>query len=121
MKKQISVSLDHPLFRGSLSLKRAPKYLRFTVRGMASCSRNWDALDQPEDVPEPGEQVIAAIKRSSGSMHLDRTVNGRRVGEWYETAVYAPIEEQPPDDVIRDTAKWQAWVMAREEQPVTKD
>lgn len=37
------VRLRFSLFTGSLSLKRTPKYLRFTCSGITSCSRNWDA------------------------------------------------------------------------------
>lgn len=116
MAKLVSVTLEYQMFAVRLSLKRAPRYLRFVVRGSERCSRNWDALDQPHDQPELGERVIAALKSSSGSMHLDRTVNGRRVGEWYETAIYWPVEEQPPEDVLRDNQNWQEWCLAQQQK-----
>ncbi len=113
---QTSVRLTHPLFRGSLSLNRIPKYLRFTCRGIASCSRNWDALDQLDDVPESGEFLIAGILTDRGLMHLDRVVNGRRVGDWIETATYSPIEPQPDQETMRDGNRWRAWCESQEQQ-----
>ena len=88
MSDTTMVRLDHPLFRGSLSLHRIPKYLRFTYAGdgIAACSKPWDALDQPDDVPRTDEMLIAAVLKDRGTMHLDRTVNGRRVGTWGDAA-----------------------------------
>ena len=76
------VRLNHPLFLGSLSLQRTPKYLRFTYSGagIAACSRTWDALDQLDDEPRAGETLMAAVLKGRGNMHIDRTVKGRRVG-----------------------------------------
>lgn len=109
----IQVRLNHPLFRGILSLKRIPTYLRFTCKGFSSCSRNWDALDQIDDRPETGETIIVGRIGKKGSMHLDRTVNGRRVGEWYQTADYDPVADQPPQEVLRDNTKWAEWAKAQ--------
>lgn len=108
------VTLNFPTFRGSLSLRRAPKYLRFTCRGHSSCSRNWDALDQLDDEPEPGEELIAAVLKSRGSIHLDRVVKGRRVGEWHETAEYEPCAKQPSQKVMRDRKSWHEWCLEQE-------
>lgn len=115
-EKYTQVRFTHPLCRTSLSLKRTPRYLRFTFRGLASCSQNWDALDQLEDTPEEWEQLFAGKLTSRGTMHLDRVVNGRRVGEWHATAEYTPIDPQPTDDVMRDRAKWQRWCLEQEQQ-----
>ncbi len=107
------VRLRHPLCRATLSIRRVPIYLRFVVRGLASCSRNWDALDQLEDGPTVEEQVIAAVLVDRGSLHLDRIVNGRKVEEWHQTASYAPLDPQPPEEVLRDNPQWQAWCLSQ--------
>lgn len=107
------VRLNHPLFRVILSLKRVPAYLRFTVKWIARCTREWDALDQLDDQPLPDEMIFVGRLAKKGSMHLDRTVNGRRIGEWFQTADYEPVAEQPPDDVLRDNAKWAEWCQSR--------
>lgn len=108
------VRLEHPLFRGSLSLKRLPKYLRFCCSGIASCSRNWDALDQVEDTAQASESCVAGIFKESGSLHLDRVVNGRRVGEWHKTATYAVCDPQPSQEIMHDNEKWKEWCMTQE-------
>lgn len=105
-----TVRLKSSLFRGSLSLKRTPIYLRFTCSGIASCSRNWDALDQLDDQAEPGERLFAGKLAHKGSLHLDRVVNGRKVGEWYGSADYELIEPQPSQETMRDNALWRSWV-----------
>lgn len=101
-----------------LSLKRTPKYLRFTCSGSAVCSRNWDALDQLDDQPRPGEQLVAAVLVRRGSCHLDRVLNGRRVGEWHQTAEYKRLEEQPADEVMRSAEKWQEWCSQKEAEAI---
>ena len=113
-ERTTEVRLNHPLFRGILSLKRTPVYLRFVCKGITGCSRNWDALDQLDDKPEPGEFIIVGRLGKRGSMHLDRVVNGRRVGEWYQTADYDPVDDQPPQDVLSDNAKWREWAENRD-------
>lgn len=114
MTEKTSVRLRHPLFRTSLRLSRVPRYLRFTVRGWASCARHWDALDQPDDQPEPEEQVIAAQLVHRGTVHIDGVKNGRRFGKWLPTAEYAPLQEQPNDDTLRDANEWREWCLSRE-------
>lgn len=117
MTRPTITHLRHPLFRGSLQLHRLPLFLRFTCRGMASCSRNWDALDQLDDTAEDGEQLIAAKLVDRTKVHLDRVVNGRRVGEWIDEAVYEPVADQPSDAVLRDNEKWREWAMSQPECP----
>lgn len=113
-EKLTMVRLNFPLFRGSLSLRRVPKYLRFTCRGIGSCSRQWDALDQLDDEPEPGEKLFAAVLASQSSVHLDRTVRGRRVGEWIPTASYDLVPNPPAQEILRDRAQWQQWCVDQE-------
>jgi len=112
------VSLRHGLIRGSLRLQRAPVYLRFVMRGT-----DWstlDALDQLDDQAEPGETIYAAVKVSGGSMHVDRVVNGRRVGEWHQTATYELVPDQPAQEILQDAAEWQAWATAQHAARQTK-
>lgn len=110
------VHLDSPIFRGSLSLKRVPKYLRFCWRGNSGCAKNWDALDQIEDTPESYETCVAAVLQSRGTMHVDRTVKGRRVGEWHGTATYEVFDPQPSQEIMHDNAKWREWCMEQEQK-----
>jgi hypothetical protein len=110
---QTTVFLRLGTTRGPLTLRRVPRFLRFVVRGT-----DWatlDALDQLDDEPAAGETVIAAEKADESSVHLDYTERktGRRRGLWERTATYAPVADPPADDVLRDTAKWQAWCLAR--------
>lgn len=91
-----------------LQLARVPLFLRFTVIG-----KTWDALDQVDDQPNPGEELIAAKLSGRGTVHIDRTVKGKRVGEWIPTADYDPCEEQPSQDVMRSTVLWREWCHAR--------
>ena len=114
MSKHTYVSLNYPLCCKQLLVERVPKYLRFVCKGIATCSRNWDALDQPDDTPEEGEFIIAAVLRDRGSLHIDKRVNGRRVGEWHATASYEPILPQPDQSLLRDNDKWRDWCMERE-------
>lgn len=110
------VKLDVPHFRGRLELRRTPKYLRFTLRPPfvvggepIGASTRWDALDQPDDVPDEEEQIIAAVKVGKSTVHMDRRVNGKRVGEWLEYHVYRPVEPQPSEEILRNYPRWAAW------------
>lgn len=99
--------------RGPLVLKRAPRLLRFVLTG--SDWKTLDALDQLDDEPKPEERVIAAERRGGyGAVHTDgRDKQGRRTAEWYTTADYEYIPDQPPQDVLRDRARWEAWCWER--------
>lgn len=110
------VRLNHPLFRncGCLDLKRVPKYLRFVCAGLSSCSRSWDALDQLDDTPNRDEMIFVGKLANRGTVHLDRVVKGRRVGEWYGTATYDPVDQQPTEEIVRDNEKWRQWCMEQE-------
>lgn len=111
MRKQlVQVSFRFPACRGKgLMLARTPKYLRFVFDIKAN---TFDALDQLDDKPKPGEKIVAGIKMNEGSVHVDGVRNGRRFGEWYATASYDACEVQPDAETIRDAAKWQAWCLA---------
>ena len=99
---------------GKLLIRRAPLHLR-VVR---SASGEWDALDQLDDTPRPDEQVFAYRLVEAGSaVHLSmRDKRGRRTGGWFVAATYAHVVEQPAEDVMRDTAKWRDWCLARQRE-----
>lgn len=111
--RQFWVCLVHGTVRGPLVLKRAPLLLRFVLTG--ADWKTLDALDQPGDEPKPGERVIAAERRGGfGSVHVDgRDRKGRRTAEWYTTADYESVPDQPPQEVLRDRAEWEAWCWQR--------
>ena len=96
----------------TLSLKRAPTYLRFVY-----FEGDWstlDALDQLDDEPQPGETIVVGRIEVRGRWHVDRIVNRKRVGEWYGDVRYQVVDPQPADDVVRDTAAWRAWCLAEQ-------
>lgn len=105
------VSLRAGQMRGTLSLERAPLYLRFVIRG--SDWKTLDALDQPDDSPRDGEAIYAAVKVDVSRVHIDRVCNGRRVGEWRTMAVYELLPDQPPQSVMADWSRWQKFCEAR--------
>ena len=98
---------DGPAAGVKLLLGRAPAYLRVT----RDSAGKWDALDQIDDAPEPGETVIVYRKVSDdGTVHVDsQDERGRRRGAWYSMATYAVALVQPGDDITRDTTRWRAW------------
>ena len=108
-----AASLDYPTFKGALTLSRAPKFLRFTVAGPLS-KGSWDALDQLDDVAQPEEQVFAARLIRKGTVHIDRVVKRKRVGEWITTAEYKMLDDGPPESVLRDGDAWRAWCLQRD-------
>lgn len=102
----------------TLTLDRAPLFLRFTQNAKGE----WDALDQLDDVAEPGERIVVAQRHGEfGTIHVDRTVRGRRVGEWYRTADYRPVADPPSDAVARDNEQWKRWCLARVEPSGTTE
>lgn len=103
----------------TLELTRTPIYLRFTIKN--SDFDTLDALNNLEDVIEDGEICIAAKLTSRGTLHLDKTVNGRRVGEWLQTVGYHSVDVQPSQEVMRDNDLWRAWVMGRVDEEKTNE
>jgi hypothetical protein len=108
------VRLNHPLFRGALSLARTPTFLRFAYSGggVSACQRAWDALDQPDDTPREGETLIVGRLKTRDSVHFDGTRHGRRFGETHATADYELVDLQPTQDVLRDRRQWVKWCEA---------
>lgn len=121
MAATVHVTLRSAVSRNcTLELKRAPKFLRFVWDVKAN---KWDALDQLDDEPRPGETVFAARLADTGSLHVDGYRNGRRCGWWYATATYELVEPQPDPATLRDREAWQKWATeanAREKQGGTQ-
>lgn len=93
---------------GHLNLHRTPKMLRFTVVGRDY--KTLDALDQLDDEPRDNETLVAAVLVSRDMVHIDgRDKDGKRFGRWLESVTYRMIESQPPQEVMRDTTRWQEW------------
>lgn len=65
--------LDGPAKGQTLILKRSPEILRVVLEPK---TRKWDALDQPEDAPRPGEMVYIYVLKQ----HIGRTILCRRGG-----------------------------------------
>lgn len=108
----IVVSLKFPTFKGAQTLERAPKFLRFTLKGTYP-KITWDALDQLTDEADPSEQILAGEIINRGRIHVDRVVKKKKVGEWFDTADYRVIDDGPGEDVLRDSSMWQAWCLER--------
>lgn len=97
----------------SLQLRRAPMFLRVVYDRKAKA---WDALDQLDDEPKEDELIFAFQKTDNGTVHVDKVVKGRRVGEWHHTAHYDLVQDQPDDYVMRDSKSWQEWALAESER-----
>jgi len=92
----------------SLRLRRLATYLRFVIRG--ADGRSLDALDQIDDAAEPGETIIPAkIEGDVIVIHVDRTVNGQRVGQWRQYAKYVPVHCDLTQEQLADFAQWSEW------------
>lgn len=104
--------LDGPAKGVVLELQRAPPFLRVTL---SNDHDRWDALDLLTDTQETGEFIFAYRRvADDGWIHLDYTEkkSGRRRGRTIHSATYAVLEIQPPEDVLRDTAKWREFCTA---------
>ena len=102
---------DGPAAGRTLMLRRGPLYLRVTF----DVNRlKWDALDQVTDTPNAPEAVFVYRRVGEPSAaFIDWTEHGKRRGGCFAVASYAVVAEQPADDVMRDTEKWQAWCWAQ--------
>ncbi len=118
---QNHVTLREPYFRGELLLQRIPKFLRFTASQNEPQDgfheTKWDALDQLDDQPKPDETIIVGVLSNQSRVHIDRVdkKTRRRIGEWINMVEYHVHPTPPPEDVLRDTAKWQAWCLEQAE------
>jgi hypothetical protein len=103
--------LDGPAEGQKLSLRRAPLYLR----AVQARNGRWDALDQLDDSPKPGERVHVYVKAADHGGLFVR-LSPRSASGYYPRADYRLCEEQPADDVARDTEQWRAWAEEQREQ-----
>jgi hypothetical protein len=98
---------DGPAQGQVLMLKASPQFLRVTS---AHTGRKWDGLDQPHDVPEPGEKLFAyVLAEKTGNCHINM---GRGRGGFYPMQTYKFIPNQPSDAVMRDLELWEAWCLS---------
>lgn len=112
--------IDGPAKGVTLMLRRAPLYLRVTIRPMPGAGDKlpWDALDQPEDTPTPDETLVAYIRQGPASGAF---IDGPRVAGFYTLADYVMVPEQPTDAQMRDNAAWREWCLAAVKQNPPKE
>lgn len=96
--------LDGPAKGTTLDLKRAPKYLRVAIDAKGEV----DALDQLDDTPRDDETLHAyRMVGQPTRYHVCRSP--RKLSGWHNQAEYEMVDEQPQDEVLRDTQRWQQW------------
>jgi len=97
---------DGPAAGQRLMLKRAPYLLRVTEEG-----GKFDALNELSDEPRPGEKLYAYKMDLSdgGPSFCHIRASKPAASGFYVIARYKLIEPQPPDEVMRDNAKWGHW------------
>lgn len=90
---------DGPAAGASLSLRRAPIFLRVVIdpRGKV------DALDQLNDEPHADEKVHVYRKREGSGGHVCV-----RPGGCFEMGEYRHLPDAPGED-LRENAKWREW------------
>jgi hypothetical protein len=99
---------DGPAKGKTLMLRRAPRFLRVVEK-----NGKFDALDQLDDKPEPGENLFAyEITGRPGMMHIHK----RGGGGWYPIANYRFIEPQPTDAEMRTIEAWHSWCMKEDDR-----
>lgn len=103
---------DGPAAGQTFLIRRAPWLLRV----VQAPDGKWDALDQIDDHPHPGERIwVYRIQGEAGIAHIDRTNprTGRREGIWAAFADYYLHSEQPPDEIARANPLWQQWAQGQ--------
>ena len=97
---------DGPAKGKGLTLQRSPVLLRVTEK-----SGNFDALDQLDDTPAPGETIHVYLRVGEpGFCFVDGTdKHGRRTGYRCAFAHYRLYEHQPSHTEAWDTELWREW------------
>lgn len=99
---------DGPAKGQTLSLARAPLFLRVVHDNAATSQHGWDALDQAEDSPRERESIhVYLLAHRPGHVHINR---GRKGSGWYAIASYRLYAQQPDDATMRDSGRWSVWV-----------
>jgi len=97
---------DGPAEGKTLMLQRTPVLLRVVVSPDGAV----DALDQPDDIWNPGEQITVYILASRvGSMFVDGVRDGKRFGHRTSSGRYRVYSRQPPQERARQTDDWVEW------------
>lgn len=102
--------LDGPAADQTLAVRNAPEFLRVVWSSMRKGDGAWDALDVPGDTPRRGEKVYA-YRRVGPARWMHLKASPRSASGYYAVAEYRLVEAQPDEATMRDTAKWDAWVL----------
>lgn len=98
---------DGPAAGKQVMLRSVPDFLR-----AVECDGQWDALDQPKDVPKPGETIYAYRRVGDvRQVHLRSSKPGS--SGYYAMAEYALVSEQPLERTMRDRSAWETWCRIR--------
>lgn len=102
--------LDGPAEGTRISLSRAPYFLRVVI----DAAGNVDALDQLADTVRPGEVACVYYKTEDlGSAIYCSRGKGGKGCRHEEFATYKAFEEQPPQDLLSDNARWCEWATTK--------
>lgn len=89
----------------TLMLKQSPAFLRVTEE-----NGKFDALDAVGDSPRPTEKIhVYALASKDGGAFIDFSGKAKRSSGFYPIATYRYVDQQPPDNLVRDNAAWAAW------------
>lgn len=94
----------------TLSLTRAPFLLRVTQEG-----KKFDALDQVDDEPRPGEKLFVYVLVDGPIRAFVRRSKPHGSG-LVLIAAYRYLEEQPKDEDMRTAERWTDWCKANAER-----
>ena len=100
--------IDGPAAGHTLTLRRAPLYLRVVIAPDGTV----DALDQLDDVARPEERIHVYERHAdgpSGQVHVCGRGPGAASG-WYAIGRYRHLAGPPPSEsILRDREAWRAW------------
>lgn len=102
--------LDGPAAGWTGMLRRAPMYLRIVIKAPGTVALT-DALDQPEDCPDPDE-LVYVYRRRPGTLSRVHI----RPGGCYTGADYEHMPEVDGDE-LRDTETWRSWAQRQPAVP----
>lgn len=99
---------DGPGAGQQLMLRSGAIVLRITRN---SKTGQWDALDQPEDIAKPEEEIFVyrLVPGTQGSVHISCRGKDRARSGLYAIGEYALWPDQPGDAVCRDLEAFRAW------------